>query len=417
MNRSLVPFAIVAAMAALAVAALTAGFSPYYPAWWTAAVQLAVLGGIMPMIYAVNIQIVPVFSRRSWPSEAWLKLQVALAVAGAWLTYGGRITGSDVGQILGHGLALAGGITFTINVVRLFRQPIGRTPALPLPYPDQAVVDKLATRFTRLAGLYLLVGLITGFLTSWWRPTTGRWDLVWAHALLVGFFLSMAAGVCYHVLARWTTRRWRWQWSIRLHLMAMVIGLPMMLLALATDWMPLFAVAGPLQAAAIVLFVINLVPMLRGLPVLTGIPVALGSGCLLIGVGLGATFAVEPAVGARLRLVHAELNLFGWTGLLICGVGYYLIPRFLGQPLRWPRLAIIQLGCLVSGVLLGVGALAWRAYGDGSPELVVVAQALVALGFLLFGTFVAVTVRGGQGAGIAALSGSLRLQARGPRGA
>ncbi|HEV2129190.1 MAG TPA: hypothetical protein VGR22_11275 [Thermomicrobiales bacterium] len=275
---------------------------------------------------------------------------------------------------------------------------MGKTPALPLPWPGQAAIERLATGFTRLAGVYLLVGLAVGFVTSWWRSTSGRWDLVWAHALLVGFFLSMAAGVCYHVLARWTGRRWHW--PIRLHLMVVTVGLPFMLIALATGWMPLFVIAGPLQAAGIALLLVNIAPMLGGLPALTRIAMASASACLAVGVGLGAVFAVEPAVGARLRFVHVELNLFGWTGLLICGVSYYLVPRLLGRPLRWPRLAAVQIACLAIGTLLSTGFLAWRVSGGGSPKLVVSTHALVALGFVLFGTLIAFTIQGERAPGV-----------------
>jgi hypothetical protein len=399
-GRILVPVTIVAAMVALAVAALLAGLSPWEPRWWTAAVRLAVLGGIVPMIFAVTIRIVPVFSRRAWPSLAWLRAQVALAVAGAWLTAGGHVGDADPVVTLGHGLALAGGVAYTINIVRLFRTPPAQTPALPLPDPAQAGIDRIGIGFTRLSGIYLLVGLATGLVTSQWQPSTGRWDLVWAHAMLVGFFLSMASGVCYHVLARWTGRPWRWLLPIRLHYLVVAAGLPLMLLALATGWAPLFAIAGPLQAVGVGLLLVNILPMLGGLPPLTRATMGIASAFLATGVTLGAVFAIDAATGARLRLVHAELNLFGWTGLLICGVGYYLLPRLLGRPLRWPRLAAAQVACLTAGVLLSAGALAWRAYGGGSPALIAGGNALVALGFALFGTLIAATVRGGQPRGV-----------------
>ncbi len=394
MGRSLVPLTMVAAMAAFATAAATAGAVVYRPAWWPAAVALVVLGGITPMIYAVNFRIVPVFARRTWPSPGWLRLQVALALVGAWMVYVARLVRSDRLEIVASGLALGGGIAFTINVVRLFRQPAGKLPAAPLPFPEQAAVDRLATRFTRLAGIYLLIGLGVGFVTSIHRPVTGRWELVWAHALLVGFFLSMASGVCYHVLPRWTSGRWLAIWPIRLHLATVVVGLPAMLLALATSDERLFLLAGPFQAAGLVLFLASVLPFVPRLPAPIGATFAVASGLLLLGVGLGASFAIAPEIGARLRLVHAVLNLFGWAGLLVSGFGYYLVPRFAGRPLRWPGLIGLQLGLLGGGVALSAASMAWRAYGEAPAVLVVAGQGLVAAAFVLFaivivGTFIA----------------------------
>jgi hypothetical protein len=392
---------MVAAMLALATAAATVGFVPSRPAWWPAAVALAVLGGIAPMIYAINIRIVPVFSRRTWTGIRPLRLQIACALAGAWLVYLGRVRQHDAIETTGHALALAGGIAFFINVLRLFRQEPGRAPAPPLPFPAQARVDKIATRFTSLSGVYLLVGLAVGLLRTQWHPATGRWDLVWAHALLVGFFLSMVAGVCYHTLGRWTDRQWKSVALIRLHFVTVALGLPLMLIALATNREGLFMIAGPIQAAALALFLINIAPLAVSLPGLSG-PAVAGAGVfLLTGVGLGALFAIDPAAGARLRLVHADINLFGWTGLLMSGVGYYLAPRFAGRPLRWPRLAPIQLVMVGGGSLTGAVALAWRAYGDGPDALVLVAQSLIAAGLLLFGIMVGGTFRGRPGVAIA----------------
>jgi hypothetical protein len=385
---------MVPALTAFAVAAATAGAVEHRPAWWPAVVALVILGGITPMIAAVNIRIVPVFARRSWPSLPWLRLQVALLLAGAWTVYIARLERSERLEIAGSGLALAGGIVFTINVVRLFRQPAGPLPAPPLPFPEQATVDRLATRFTRLAGMYLLIGLSIGFATSIDRPSTGRWDLVWAHAMLVGFFLSMASGVCYHVLPRWTTGRWLTIWPIRLHLLTVVAGLPVMLLALATTNERLFLVAGPLQAAALVLFLASVLPFVRRLPAPTGVALGVAAGCLLLGVGLGATFAISPEIGARLRLVHADLNLFGWAGLLISGFAYYLAPRFAGRPLRWRRLVGPQLGALGAGVALGAATLAWRAYGEPPAGLVVGSHGLVAGAFALLALVIGGTFLG-----------------------
>jgi hypothetical protein len=384
---------MIAAMLGLATAALTIGFVPDHPAWWRAAVSLAVLGGITPMTFAVNIRVVPVFSRRPWASLGPLRAQVALLLAGAWIVYAGRMNTQDRLVQLGSLLALASGLLFMVNIVRLFKQ-LPSTPAPPTPFPNQVEIDKLAVKFTRWAGIYLQIGLIIGVVTAFWQPDRGRWDLVWAHAMLVGFMLSMAAGTSYHVLSRWTGHPWRSTLPIRLHLMVMTIGLPIMLLALATDSITLFKIAGPLQAAAIVLFLSTIMPLVLRMPSRSR-PAMLAAGLsLAIGVSMGAWFAIEAVAGARLRLAHAEINLFGWTGLLICGVGYYLIPRLAGHPLRWPRLANIQLALLSSGILIGVIAFAFRGYGHLNTTVILGAQIMVSAGFILFaliigGTFFA----------------------------
>ena len=200
MGRHLVPATILAATLAFAVAALIAGLVPYRGWWWNPAVRLAVVGGITPMIYAVNIRIVPVFSAQ--------ELAVRDTAAGAdhpdrrrrmAALRRGTERNRDV-VTTGFLLAWVGGILFLANTFALFRQePLKNRPAPPLPYPEHRAIDKIATRFTSLSGLFVLIGLSIGLYVQLWPPRTGRWDLVWAHTMLVGFFLSMVSGVCYHV--------------------------------------------------------------------------------------------------------------------------------------------------------------------------------------------------------------------------
>ena len=132
MGKQLVPLTMIAALLGLAGSALTIGFVPDHPTWWRAAVSLAVLGGITPMIYAVNIRVVPVFSRRVWASLRLLRAQVALLIAGAWIVFAGRIDGRDVVIQFGSLLALASGILFMANLVKLFKQE-PKTPPPPAP--------------------------------------------------------------------------------------------------------------------------------------------------------------------------------------------------------------------------------------------------------------------------------------------
>jgi hypothetical protein len=379
---------MISAAIALAVAAITAGLIVERPAWWQAVVPLAVLGGIAPMIYAVNIRIVPVFSRRPWRYLWLVRAQVIAMLAGAWLVYAGRLAANDPLITAGSLAALASGILFMTNIGTLFGQP-PTTPAPPLPYPGQKQVDRIAIAFTRASSIFLLIGLATGVALRFWEPDRGRWELVWAHAMLAGFMLTMASGVSYHVLSRWTGQPWRSLWPIKLHLLGTLIGLPLMLVALAFDIDWLFMIAGPLQAVAIALYLVAIVPLVLKMPGASRPAMLIAALFLFAGIFLGAWFAGHPAMGARLRLTHAGINLFGFAGLLISGVAYYLAPRFAGHPLRWPKLAEVQIALLGGGVLLGSTALGFRAYGEPHNAIILLAHALITTAFLLLGVMIA----------------------------
>ena len=215
MHRGLVGTTMCLAPFSLAVAAFAVGYSATHPTWWTAAIHLAVLGGITMMIYAVNIRIVPVFARRDWTSARLLLAQVVAGMTGAWLVFLGKGLQQPWLDRGGEVLALVGGVLFMFNVAKLFHQKSTMPPTVNR-YEMQGAVDKAAIGFTKLSATLLLVGLAIGVMLSWWRPGFGRWDLVWAHTMLVGWFMTMAGGVCYHMLSRWTNfltddgeKKWR----------------------------------------------------------------------------------------------------------------------------------------------------------------------------------------------------------------
>lgn len=414
MGKRIVPVVIVAAILAFAAAAMAVAFVPDRPRLWSSAVALVVLGGITPLIYAVNIRIVPVFSMRTWQQPVLMYAAMVFAITGGWLVFLGRAIPAGIMETAGTLAALAGGVLFVVSVVRLFRSAPTSKVRPPLPYPGQAEVDRIGTQFMRLAGIYLLLGLGVGVMLRFWTPATGgRWDLVWAHLLLVGWFLSMASGVLYHVLTRWTTGKWRHPQLIRAHLLVSMVGLPLMVVALAFNMTRLFAIAGPLQAIALLFLVWNVVPLARKLPWMSRVAV-IGAGVYLaLGVSLGASAAMDPANHATLRLAHAQINLFGWGGLLICGVGYYLFPRFAGQPLRWPRLAAAQGLLLLASVI--VSATAWWRYFDGNrgiEPLLTISGLLIAASFLTFALITALTFRKSAQAATTTALPQLRMATR-----
>jgi hypothetical protein len=390
----LLPIAIVSVACAFAVATLSVGLVPDEPRLWPAAVALVILSGITPLIYAVNVRIVPVFSRRTWQSVRLIGGALIAALASGWLVFAGRALRYDALETIGHVVAFGGGLAFVISIVRLFRSPVISAAAPPLPYPVQAEIDRIGVRFTRFAGYYLLVGLGIGVILEFTTPDRGRWDLVWAHALLVGWLMHMASGVCYHVLSRWTGKPWRTPRLIGLHFHATAVATPLMLLALALDVRWMLALGGLTQAIALLLFAINVAPMTWSLPPITRWGLLGAVAFLITGVVLGGLFAIDPVAGARLRISHAVVNLLGWTGLLISSVSYYLFPRFAGQTLRWPRLAIGQLVAQALGVILiavGFGLRSWDS--TYTAELALAGATLAGFAMVTYGGIIGMTFR------------------------
>lgn len=104
---------------------------------------------------------------------------------------------------------------------------------------------------------------------------------------------------------------------------------------------------------------------------------------LLIGVGVGAYMAIDSG-GRVLESVHAHLNLVGFVMFFIFGIGYHILPRFRGHPLRsegmaWLQFWVANIG-LFGFLLLTVTDIYWGVGG----ALRGVFAAVLALSFLLF---------------------------------
>jgi hypothetical protein len=383
----------------MAVALVATGASAAHPAWWPASVGLAILGGIAIMIYGINIHSVPAHSGRTWTSVNLVAAQVVAGVTGAWLVFFGRgfrIEGMDRA---GHLLATVGAVLFMANLGLLFRQPGSPRPPKVAASERSTVqrVDRLAIPFTMTSGLMVVAGTALGLALTWWRPGSGRWDLVWAHVMLLGFFFPMASGTSYHMLSRWTGKPWRWIGLVRVHLWTYLVSFPLMVIALARDIDWLFLIAGPLMAVAMLAWAANLLPMALALPGPVRLGIVLAVAFLAAGVTFGVLFAIDPATGPRLRGTHVAANLYGFAGLLISGFGYAYVPRLSGcHGLRWPGLAMLQLGLMVIGVVSGMVAMGMRMYGEIGPDAVLAANVIAAVGMALFAIQVAGTFLRGR---------------------
>lgn len=84
---------------------------------------------------------------------------------------------------------------------------------------------------------------------------------------------------------------------------------------------------------------------------------------LAVGVTLGVAMAVHPAL-IIYRPVHVHLNLLGFVTMMIYGVGYHAIPRFVGRPVHSPALAGWQWWLANVGLIALAGGFVLRAWAD-----------------------------------------------------
>lgn len=66
-----------------------------------------------------------------------------------------------------------------------------------------------------------------------------------------------------------------------------------------------------------------------------------------------------------LKFVHSHLMLLGWVSMMIYGVGYHVLPRFSGRPLRYPKMGELQFWVANTGLL---GMLLFYVLGVYSPS-------------------------------------------------
>lgn len=392
-ERSIIGVAVTAAPLAMGIALLLAGYSQTHPAWWTAAVQLAVLGGIAIMIYGVNVQALPTHSGKKWRYPQLVALQVGVGIVGAWMLafgYGNRIDGWIQ---LGNLLAFTGAALFLTNLMMLFMQPGERPPRIPWnERTHHQKVDRLAIPFTMISGLVVVLGTGLGVALDYWKPAQGRWDLVWAHLMLLGFFFAMASGTSYHMLGRWANREYTSLRLVQVHVFAFLLGLPTMTIALGWDIDWLFRVGAISMAVAMVSWAINILPVAWGLSSAVRIGIALALLFMVVGITFGVLFAINEALGPRLRTTHVVANLFGFAGLLISGFAYRYIPILAEvDEMRWPTMRIPQIALMAVGCTFGMVFMGLRMYGHMEPEVVLWPCALAAIGMVLLAVNTAAT--------------------------
>ena len=80
---------------------------------------------------------------------------------------------------------------------------------------------------------------------------------------------------------------------------------------------------------------------------------------IYLGVGtiLGVLMVVWPDTRFIVTRVHTHINLLGFMAMMIYGVGYHILPRFMGRPVFSQRVGNIQMW-LANIALIGL-SISW----------------------------------------------------------
>ncbi len=119
-----------------------------------------------------------------------------------------------------------------------------------------------------------------------------------------------------------------------------------------------------------------------------------GLAYFFIAAVLGVVMGVWPQYLMLLRTTHVHLNLVGWISMMIYGVGYHILPRFSGRPLRYPRWPMIQFFAANLGLLGMAAAFTLRATSAAGlyPPMMAVFGTLEFLSMVLFVLNIARTI-------------------------
>ena len=79
---------------------------------------------------------------------------------------------------------------------------------------------------------------------------------------------------------------------------------------------------------------------------------------------LGIFMLGNPSL-MHLKFVHSHLNMLGWVSMMIYGVGYHVLPRFSGRPLKYPKMGELQFWTANLGL---IGMLSFYTFNFYSPN-------------------------------------------------
>jgi len=74
-----------------------------------------------------------------------------------------------------------------------------------------------------------------------------------------------------------------------------------------------------------------------------------------IGILMGGWMVLSPDIRFAMTRVHVHILLLGFMAMMIYGVGYHILPRFMGRPVYSHRLGLVQVW-VANITLIGLSA-------------------------------------------------------------
>ena len=253
---------------------------------------------------------------------------------------------------------------------------------------DQAPPIAVPLRFFLTAPLFLAAA---GLLLLWAGPqaAVSRWapaTLAFVHLLTAGFMLQVMLGALFQFLPVAVGARINGVGRLAtvVHL-ATSLGAALLVAAFLVSSTPLGWLAAALLGGGLAAFVvvvgIALWPRPATSATATALKFALGGLAVTIALGVSLLLARVSGVGlpARVTDLHAGWGLIGWSGLLIAGVAYVVVPMFQITPAYPPR--FVRVFAPAVAAILGVWTLAVAADVDGVALPAAAALAVLAAAF------------------------------------
>ncbi|MDH4163421.1 MAG: hypothetical protein OEW15_12135 [Nitrospirota bacterium] len=89
----------------------------------------------------------------------------------------------------------------------------------------------------------------------------------------------------------------------------------------------------------------------------------------IVYLGLAAVVGIAMLGSEKamaLKFVHSHLNMLGWVSMMIYGVGYHILPKFMGRQMHSKKIGEVQFWMANVGLVVMLAAYTLNLYNPSS---------------------------------------------------